>query len=78
MTGRELIVYILQHNLEDTDIFKDGKFALGVTIEEAAEEFNVGSETIKAWLELGWVKGIRINDDQYVFPDIPVLKVSDN
>lgn len=76
MTGRDLIIYILQHDLEDEDIFKDGKFALGVSLEKAAEQFSVGVETIKAWLELGWLKGVKINDDQYVFPDVPVLKES--
>lgn len=26
MTGKELILYILENNLEDSEIFKDGKF----------------------------------------------------
>ena len=52
MTGRDLIIYILQNNLEDEEIFKDGKFIGFVTLNEAAVRLNVGVETVKASIEL--------------------------
>jgi hypothetical protein len=42
MTGRDLIVYILQNNLENEPVFKDGKFIGFMTEGEAAEKFDVG------------------------------------
>ena len=36
MTGRELIVYILQNHLEDEPIVNDGKILGLLTVEEAA------------------------------------------
>lgn len=48
MTGRELIIYILQNNLEDEPVFKDGKFIGFITDHEAAVRMNVGVATIHA------------------------------
>ena len=45
MTGRELIVYILQNNLENEPMFADGKPIAHITIWEAAVKANVGTAT---------------------------------
>ena len=66
MTGRDLIIYILNHNLEDVEIFKDGKFAGFITEEEAAVKLNVGVATIQAWVSLGVLYGVKINDTNYI------------
>ena len=50
MTGRDLVLYILSNHLEDEPIFKDGKFIGFINITEAAEKFNVGVNTIYAWI----------------------------
>ena len=62
MTGRDLIIYILNHNLEDVDIFKDGKFVGFITEDEAAVKLNVGVATIRAWVSIGMLYGVKIND----------------
>lgn len=62
MTGRELIIYILENNLEDKLIFEDGRFLGFMTEMEAAIKFDVGLPTIQAWYKLGFLKGIIIND----------------
>ena len=49
MTGRDLILYILENNLENEEVYKDGRLLGYMTIEEAAVKFNVGIETIKIW-----------------------------
>lgn len=52
MTGRDLIIYILQNGLEDEPIFKeDGTITGFLTVGQAAEKANVGTATIYAWVE---------------------------
>jgi hypothetical protein len=66
MTGRDLIVYILQNNLENEPVFKDGKFIGFMTEGEAAEKFDVGVATIRLWFEFGWLNGIKLYDETYI------------
>lgn len=68
MTGRDLIIYILQNNLEDEPVFKDGIFLGLLTESEAATKFNVGVATIRCWFEMGMLNGIKIGDEIYIFP----------
>ena len=70
MTGRELIIYILQNNLED-EVVIDTESA-----EEVALHYGVGVSTVKAWYELGQINGIKVNDTLYLFrtPRIPFNK----
>lgn len=66
MTGKELIIYILENNLENELVFDDsrvGKELLGfMSIMEAAIKFGVGVSTIQVWYELGYIKGFKINE----------------
>lgn len=59
MTGRDLIIFILENKLEDTDIPVPD---ILMTAEQAAIKFNVGISTIKAWYEIGMLNGIKIGD----------------
>lgn len=65
MTGKDLILYILQNNLESEVIIKDGALIRFMNEEEAAVKFDVGVGTIKAWCDLGILKGTRIGDSVY-------------
>ena len=56
MTGKELIVYILQNDLEDEVIFQNNRFIGFASEEELASKFSVSVETIKWWYSLGWLK----------------------
>lgn len=52
MTGRELIVYIMENHLEDENIFNPGETLEGhifIREDAAAVDCNVGVATIKAW-----------------------------
>ena len=66
MTGRDLIIYILENNLEDELVFKDGKILGLMTVSEAADKFDVGPETIKFWYETQALKGIQIGSEIYI------------
>ena len=69
MTGKELIIYILKNNLEDEVVFLNGTFIGFMTIEETAQKFDVGVETIKIWYKLGWIDGIKFGDTLYFLKD---------
>lgn len=70
MTGKELILYILQNNLENSIVLEDGFFTGFMTIEETAAKFNVGTETVRAWYSCKMIKGTQIGDSLYFLKDI--------
>lgn len=66
MTGRDLIIYILQNNLEDEPIFENGNLIGFMDSDEAALKFNVGSATIEIWCLTGMLPSIMIGDRFYI------------
>lgn len=66
MTGRELIIYILENGLEDEKIFADGKVIGYMTIGEAAAKLGVGPATVHAWIVNGWLEYVVIADNIYI------------
>lgn len=69
MTGRDLILYILQNNLEDEPVFKDGKILGFMNVEEAAVKYEVGVATVKLWFRLGMLPAIVIGEEIYIPAD---------
>lgn len=67
MTGRELIIYILQNGLENEEVIKDGKFIGFKTMEEVAEELIVGAETVRVWCKLHMIEHVKVGDT-YLIP----------
>ena len=67
MTGRELILYILNNKLEDNKVFENGTFLGFITPTEAASKMNVGVATIFAWIFRGQLDHVRIGD-LYLIP----------
>lgn len=74
MTGRELIIYILRNRLENEKILNNGRLLGLVTIEEAAEEFEVGVATIRAWIQMGQLSAINMDGKTYLFMNKDFLK----
>lgn len=66
MTGRDLIIYILQNNLEDKPVFENGKLLGFMNVDETALKFGVGRATIELWYALGVLKGIEIGNEIYI------------
>ena len=60
MTGRDLIIYILQNRLEEEQVFSDHGFLDFMTVEEVAAKFDVGSETIKLWYAMKFISGVEL------------------
>lgn len=66
MTGRELILYILENGLEDEPVFKNGTFVGFMTVTQAAEKMDVGLATIFAWHTMGKLDGILLRGGIYI------------
>lgn len=58
MTGRDLIMYILKHKLEDEPIFQNGKMLGFKTVEEVAEELEIGTATVRVWVRLDMIEHV--------------------
>lgn len=72
MTGRDLIVYILENNLENEEMLKDGKIPGFMTIAETAEKFNVGVATVEAYIKLDALPHISIGETIYIPEKAPI------
>ena len=66
MTGKELILYILQNDLEDEPVFKDGKLLGFVTAGEVAARMDVGVATVYVWIHQKRLDGIFIGGKIYI------------
>lgn len=62
MTGRDLIIYILQNNLEDKQVYENGKLIGFMTVPEAALKFGVGTATVELYFSVGAIPGIKIGE----------------
>lgn len=71
MTGRDLIIYIMQNNLEDEVVLKDGFFVGFMNESEAAAKFGVGVETIRVWYSLRMLDGIKVGEKLYFLKNVP-------
>lgn len=67
MTGRDLIIYIMQNGLEDKPVFENGTFLGFITEQQFAEKMNVGVATVEAWINLGFLSNvIRVGDVTFI------------
>lgn len=67
MTGRDLIIYILTNDLLDEPVVKDNKIIGFYTVEETAVIIDCGTATVKAWIEMGKLPGVKIGE-MYLIP----------
>ena len=70
MTGKELILYILQNNLEDVIVLDNGFFLGFMTEEEVAVKFDVGVGVVRAWYACKMIEGTQIGDSLYFRKDV--------
>lgn len=66
MTGRDLIIYILENNLENKPVFENGRVPGFLTVKEASVKFEVGEATVRTWISRGLLDGIRIGSEIYI------------
>lgn len=66
MTGRELIIYILENNLEDKPIIENSKLVGFMSVPETALKFGVGTATVETLWKLGSIPGYKIGEEIYI------------
>lgn len=66
MTGRELILYILENHLENEHVFEDGKFIGYMTLADVAEKYNVSTATVSAWIVNGQMEAVTVAGNVYI------------
>ena len=66
MTGRDLIIYIIQNGLENEPVYEDGKILGFMNELEAAVKFNVSTATIRVWIGLKMLDGVLIGGAWYI------------
>lgn len=71
MTGRDLMIYILENGLEDVEMFSEGFSPLFITPEAAAVKWGCGPATIKAMIDIKKVSGVKHNSEYYVLANQP-------
>lgn len=70
MTGKELIIYILENDLLDEEMISvSGAPAWLMTAGEAAAKFNVGIETLTIWIKQNKLNAVLIGDEFYIYKD---------
>lgn len=69
MTGKDLIIYILENGLLDKPVYEDGRFLGFMTAMEAAIKFEVGVATIDLWVKMGSLDAIKLGDEIYIPAD---------
>ena len=60
MTGRDLILYILENGLENEPMINDGKLLGYITVEEAAAKMEIGTATMNILINKGLIPGAII------------------
>lgn len=70
MTGRDLIIYILENRLEDTTMLEDGNIPGFMTIGQAAEKWNVGEATVSTWIDLRRILAFTLGNETYIPADL--------
>ena len=66
MTGRDLIIYIIQNGLENEPVYEDGHILGFMNELEAAVKFNVTTATIRVWIGLKMLDGVLIGGVWYI------------
>ena len=66
MTGRDLIIYILQNGLEDKPIFGNGTILNFMSEEQFAAKMDVGVATVRAWIQEDYLTAIPIGKTYYI------------
>jgi excisionase family DNA binding protein len=66
MTGRDLILYILENGLENEPVVKDGMLIGFESEEQFAARLNVGVATVRALVIIGDLESVTIGNKVYI------------
>lgn len=66
MTGRDIMMFILENHLEDVDLLNAEEIPNFVTVEKAAVNFGVGTAVVQAWLDKGMLDYVLIANRVFI------------
>lgn len=66
MTGRDLIIYILQNGLEDKPVFGDGTILNFMSEEQFAAKMDVGVPTVRTWIAMDYITAVLIGNAYFI------------
>ena len=69
ITGRDLILYIMNNHLENYPVFQNGRFLDFLTVKEAAVKCDVGESTIRVWVKMNTLPHIVIGEQIFIPKD---------
>lgn len=61
MTGRDLILYILENGLEDEPVVKDGRLIGFMNVPDVAAAMEVSYPTVLVWVNQGMLDSVEFN-----------------
>jgi len=62
MTGRDLIIYILENGLEDEPVVKDGKLIGFMSVADVAVAMEVSYPTVLVWANQGMLDSVHFDN----------------
>lgn len=62
MTGRDLIIYILENGLEDEPVVKDGKLIGFMSVADVAVAMEVSYPTVLVWANQGMLDSVHFGN----------------
>lgn len=72
MTGKELILYILQNDLENREVFcNTASNSIFITSDQAAVKWGCGNATVKAMIDMEKVNGFIVMGQYYTLASEP-------
>lgn len=66
LTGRDLIIYILENGLENEPVVKDGTPIGFLTVDDVAKRLSFGTAAIRARITLGTIESVTIGGRPYI------------
>lgn len=73
MSGKDLIIYILANDYTNESLSRIFSKCF-LTEDEFASDMNIGSGTVRAWIETGRIRAVQIADT-YVIPINEYIKL---
>lgn len=70
MTGKELILFILNHNLLDVKMDGSTVHNLFMTIEQAAVKFGIGTNSVNDMIRLGLIDSVEFDGETYIYKGV--------
>ena len=75
MTGKDLILFIANHNLFDVELNKNTIKDLFLTIDEAAIKMKISTTSLLDMIRIGIIDYIEINDKIYLHKDVTLMQL---